>query len=177
MKADEGMQEALLRRGAPLGEVLPPKGTKLLVGAGIACFLAVLALTAILAYMLFIELQGQQLDHLGAFDDTVILNRVPGLQGAAAKEGDVVTYRGTRCAAESTKIEQVIYYQPEPSGRAVVTPMVTLNLPAGCMTSTGQVPMPEEVEPGQWYLRGVVRDKRSGELRSWNSEIFQVVKP
>lgn len=135
---------------------------------------SMMALCVVLATLLYQEIRQEETDRLGAFSSPLILNRVPGHQGPAARLGDVVTYRGTRCAVQTTVVETATFYQPQ-VGRSIPGDTVTTQLMKGCGTPSLQIPMPEEVTTGPWTLRGVVRDTRSGELRYWTSEPFQVV--
>lgn len=146
-----------------------------LVLVSVLCAIAALAvLCSVLAYLLWLDFQKEETDRLGAFSAPVILNRVPGQNGPAARMGEVVTYRGERCAVTTTVVETTVFYQATAS-RSIPGERFTSTLVSGCSSPTQQVAMPESVTAGTWALSGIVRDQRSGEVRYWTSQEFQVV--
>lgn len=153
---------------------LQPRNRRLLVAVGLTT-LAAMTVLIIVNFVLLLSALKPDSTHLGPFTDPVILNRVPGVEGPAARRGEIISYRGERCAEKATTIETVTFFQPH-EGRSIPADRVKSDLGMrGCFSIPQQVPMGNDVGPGEWALSGIVRDVKSGEVRYWTSQTFQVV--
>jgi hypothetical protein len=113
---------------------------------------------------------------LGDFPQPIILNRIPGVTGPAAKQGEVTIVRSDRCVNRDVQLTTITIWTSEdsklntPNSEQFKSPAMK-----GCATTTLALKMPEKTSPGKWFIQGIVRDDKTGDVRYWNSEIFVVV--
>ena len=145
---------------------------KVLIAVAAVGFVSLLFLNIVLLIKLIPE---KYEPPLGDFPPPVVLNRIPGVEGPAVKIGEVTVVRSDRCVNRDAQITTITIWTPE-----AATPIPNserFNSPAmkGCATTTLALKMPEGISPGKWFIQGVVRDDKSGDVKYWTSEIFVVV--
>lgn len=149
--------------------------TRMLMICGAVAFAAILVLNIIL-FVRLLPLHSKYETPLGNFPTPVILNRVPGQTGPAARLGDVTVLQQERCVNKTTKIiVQTIWTSSNSPVSVANQEQLKSNVMQGCATITMALQMPEKITPGVWLIQGIVRDEPSGDVRYWASEIFVVV--
>ena len=151
--------------------------TKILHICGYSAIIGLMCLNIVLAIRLLPE--GDKYENaLGDFPPPVVLNRVPGTTGPAARLGDITVVQQERCVNRTTKLRIQTIWTREPPTPGQSFPNAEpfrQNSMKGCATMTLALQMPEKVTPGSWYIQGVVQDEGSGDVKYWTSEILVVV--
>lgn len=148
------------------------KLNKLLWVIGVIGIIGVVALNSVLVVKLLPE---RYESALGDFPPPVIINKVPGIQGPAVKLGEVTVVRSDRCVNRDVQLTTTTIWVPDNAPFFQNSEQFRSPAMKGCATTTLALKMPEKVTAGKWFVNGVVRDDKSGDIKFWTSEVFVVV--